>query len=61
MGIEPTLAALPGLGNKQFGAMANPKHDGRVNFRGLGGGIGPRRDTSVGVIPIDQGALFQGI
>jgi hypothetical protein len=27
MGIEPTRAALPGLGNKRFGAVADPKCD----------------------------------
>jgi hypothetical protein len=35
MGIEPTRTARPELENKRFGAMANPKCDGRVNFRGM--------------------------
>jgi hypothetical protein len=44
MGIEPTRAARSELENKWFGAMANPKCDGRVNFRGLWGHVGiPRR------------------
>jgi hypothetical protein len=37
MGIEPTRAAPPEQENKRFGAMANPKCDGRVNFRGMWG------------------------
>jgi len=61
MGIEPTRAALPELGNKRFGAMANPKCDGRVNFRGMWGDVGPRKDTSVSEISVDLAALFQGI
>jgi len=47
MGIEPTRTALPELKNKRFGAMANPKCDWRVNFRGMWGNVAPRRDTSV--------------
>jgi hypothetical protein len=43
MGIEPTLAPLPELENKWFRAMANPKCDGRVNFRGMWDHIGIRR------------------
>jgi hypothetical protein len=50
MGIEPTRAAPLGLENKQFGATADPKCDGRVNFRGMWGHVGVRRDTSVGEI-----------
>jgi hypothetical protein len=50
MGIEPTRAGLPELENKQFGAMADPKCDGRVNFRGMWGHVGLRKDTSVGEI-----------
>jgi hypothetical protein len=50
MGIEPTRAAPLGLENKQFGAMAGAKCDGRVNFRGMWGHVGLRRDTSVGEI-----------
>jgi hypothetical protein len=50
MGIEPTRAAPLGLENKQFGAMADPRCDGRVNFRGMWGHVGLRRDTSVGEI-----------
>ena len=46
MGIEPTRAALPGLGNKCFGAMTDAKCDWRVNFRGMWGYLGLRRDTS---------------
>jgi hypothetical protein len=37
MGIEPTRAALPDLGNKQFGAMTIPRCDPRVNFLGTWG------------------------
>jgi hypothetical protein len=51
MGIEPTRAALPELENKRFGAMANPKCDWRVNFRGMWGHVRIRRGTSVGEIP----------
>jgi hypothetical protein len=40
MGIEPPRAPLPGLENKRFGAIANPKCDGRVNFRGMWGHVG---------------------
>ena len=47
MGIEPTRAAPLGLEIKQFGAMADLKCDGRVNFRGMWGHVGPRRDTPV--------------
>ena len=47
MGIEPTRAAPPGLENKRFGAKVDPKCDGRVNFRGMWGHVGLRRDTSV--------------
>jgi hypothetical protein len=47
MGIEPKREALLGLENKRFGAMADPKCDRRVNFRGMW----PRRDTPVGEIP----------
>jgi len=50
MGIERTRAAPLGLENKQFGTMADPKCDGRVNFRGMWGHVGLRRDTSVGEI-----------
>jgi hypothetical protein len=51
MGIEPTRKVVPDLENKQFGAMTNAKCDGRVNFRGMRGHVGLRRDTSVGEIP----------
>jgi len=40
MGIEPKRTAPPELGNKLFGAMANPKCDQRVNFRGMWGRVG---------------------
>jgi hypothetical protein len=43
MGIEPTLALLPELENKWLRAMANPKCDGCVNFRGIWGHVGIRR------------------
>jgi hypothetical protein len=43
MGIEPTRAAVPELENKRFGAMANPKCDWRVNFRGMWGYVGIHR------------------
>jgi hypothetical protein len=46
MGIEPTRAVLPELKNKRFGAMANPKCDWRVNFRGMWGNVRLRRETS---------------
>ena len=47
MGIEPTREALPDLENKGLGAMADPKCDGRVNFRRMWGHVRLRRDTSV--------------
>jgi hypothetical protein len=43
MGIEPTRAAVPELENKRFGAMAIPKCDWRVNFRGMWGYVGIHR------------------
>jgi hypothetical protein len=58
MGIEPTRAPPLGLENKQFGAMADPKCDGRVNFRGMWGHVGLRRDTSVGEI---RGSSLPGV
>ena len=45
MGIEPTRAVLPELKNKRFGAMANPKCDWRVNFRGMWGNVGIHRSA----------------
>ena len=51
MGIEPTRAVLPELKNKRFSAMANPKCDWRVNFRGMWGHVRLRRDTSMCEIP----------
>jgi NAD(P)-dependent dehydrogenase (short-subunit alcohol dehydrogenase family) len=39
--------ALPDLESKRFGAMADPRCDGRVNFCGMWGHVRPRRDTSV--------------
>jgi hypothetical protein len=45
MGIEPTRAAPLGLENKQFGSMADPKCNGRVNFRGMWGHARLRGDT----------------
>jgi hypothetical protein len=45
MGIEPTRTALPELGNKRFGAMADPRCDGGVIFRGMWGHVALRRDT----------------
>ena len=50
MGIEPTRVAPLRLENKQCGAMADPKCDGRVNIRGMWGHVGLRGDTSVGEI-----------
>jgi hypothetical protein len=47
MGIEPTRAARPELENKRFGAMADPKCDGRVNFRRMWGHVGTREPTVV--------------
>jgi hypothetical protein len=47
MGIEPTGKALPELENKRFRASAETKCDWRVNFRGMWGNEGPRRDTSM--------------
>jgi hypothetical protein len=49
MGIEPTRATAPGLENKWFGAMANPKCDGRVNFRGMWGYVGILDVRSLGL------------
>jgi hypothetical protein len=60
-GIEPTRAMFPEPKNKRFGAMANLKCDQRVNFRGMWGHVGLREDTSVGEIPVNLAALFQGI
>jgi hypothetical protein len=51
MGIEPTRAALPELENKQFGGMADPECDWRVNFRSIGRHAKLRRDTSVCEVP----------
>jgi hypothetical protein len=51
MGIEPTRVVLPELKNKRFGAMANPKCDWRVIFRGMWGNVRLRRDTSMCEIP----------
>jgi hypothetical protein len=52
MGIEPTRAALPGLKNKRFGATADAKCDGRVNFRGMWDNVGIREPTAVtSVVP----------
>jgi hypothetical protein len=45
MGIEPIRKAVPELENKVFGAMANPKCDGRVNIRGMRGNAGLRETT----------------
>jgi hypothetical protein len=59
MGIEPTRAATPKLENKRFCATTNPKCDGRVNFRGMWGYVGLRRDTSVGEIPVRLADLFR--
>jgi hypothetical protein len=50
MGIEPTGAAPQEPENKRFGAIADPKCDGRVNFRGIWGHVGIRR-CSVGTQP----------
>ena len=47
MGIEPTREALPDLENKGFGAMADPKCDGRVNFRGTLAHLGIREPTAL--------------
>ena len=57
MGIEPIRAALPELGNKRFGALANPKCAGRVNFRGMRGNVGLRTDTWP-EISVNLAALF---
>jgi hypothetical protein len=40
MGIEPTREARSELENMRFGAMADAKCDGRVNFRGMWGHVG---------------------
>jgi hypothetical protein len=47
MGIEATRAPRPGLENKQFGAKADPKCDGRVNFRDMWGHVGIREQAVV--------------
>jgi hypothetical protein len=47
MGLEPTRKALPGLENKRFGRMTDPKCDGRVNFRRMWGHVGTREPTVV--------------
>jgi hypothetical protein len=46
MGIEPTREAVLGLENKRFGAMANPKCDGRECSRYVGH-VGIREPTVV--------------
>ena len=51
MGIEPTRVAPPELANKQFGAKADPKCDGRVNFRGMWGQVGIHRWANPGLEP----------
>jgi hypothetical protein len=48
MGIEPTRAPLPELENTGFRVMPTLKCDGGVNFRGMWGHVGLRRDTWVG-------------
>jgi hypothetical protein len=63
MGIEPTRPTLPELENRWFRAMANPKCDGRVNFRGMWGHVGIRRraesrvSTPVAQLAFDQTAF----
>jgi hypothetical protein len=52
MGIEPTREALPSLENERFGAMAAPKCDGRVNFRGMWGHVGIHRWVNPGLARI---------
>jgi hypothetical protein len=47
MGVEPTRKAPSMLENKQLGAIADSKCDGPVNFRGMWGHVGLRRNTSV--------------
>src|ERR1700679_1239307 len=47
MGIDPTRKALPGLENKRFGRIADPKCDGHVNFSGMWGHVGTREPTVV--------------
>jgi hypothetical protein len=47
MGIEPTREDLPDLENNGFVATTNPKCDGRVNIRGMWGGVGIRERTVV--------------
>jgi hypothetical protein len=51
MGIEPTRAVLPEPENNRFGAMANPKCDQRVSFRGMWGKVRLCRGTSKCEIP----------
>jgi hypothetical protein len=51
MGIEPTRAVLTEMKNKRFGAIANPKCDWRVNFRGMRVRTRLRRDTFVCEVP----------
>jgi hypothetical protein len=51
MGIERTGKALPELENKRFRAMAHAKCDWRVNFSGMRGNVGLRRDTSMWETP----------
>jgi hypothetical protein len=58
MGIEPTRAARSELENMRFGAMPDAKCDGRVNFSGMWGHVGLRRDTSVGKI---RGSSLPGV
>jgi hypothetical protein len=55
MGIEPTRAARPGLEHMRFCAMTDAKCDLRVNFRGMWGHVGLRRDTR----PATTGLTFR--
>jgi len=55
MGIEPTREARPGLENMRFCAMTDAKCDLRVNFRGMWGHVGLRRDTR----PATTGLTFR--
>jgi hypothetical protein len=65
--ITDTRRVQPGisLSRRRPGELASWRDDGsqcdgRVNFRGMWGHVGLRKDTSVGEIPVDLAALFQG-